>query len=82
LLIMPSVQHQIAAHESWAQTEDWPARTANARRAAEDRFLTQAGGDPKRAEAARKAHYKRLQQKSLAVRRAKKAARDAAGGAA
>jgi hypothetical protein len=74
---LPSAQHQIAAYESWAQTEDWSARTAAARRAAEDRFLAQAGGNPKRAEAARKAHFKRMQEKSIAVRRAKKAARDA-----
>lgn len=75
---MPSLQHQIAAHESWAQTQDWSARTANARRAFENRFLALAGGDPKRAESLRKAHYKRMVLKSLAARKAKKAAREAA----
>ena len=75
---MPSLQHQIAAHESWAQTQDWSARTANARRAFENRFLALAGGDPKRAESLRKAHYKRIQLKSIAVRKAKKADREAA----
>jgi hypothetical protein len=79
LRIMASAQHQIAAYESWAQTEDWSARTAKARRAADNRFLAQNGDDPKRAEAARKAFYKRMQEKSLKVRRAKKAAREAAG---
>ncbi len=79
---MPSLQHQIAAHTSWGNTVDRPARTAAARRAADDRFLKLAGNDPKRAESLRKAHYKRMALKSIAAREAKKAAREAAGGAA
>lgn len=64
-----SLRAQIAAHESWANTEDRPARTANARRAFDDKFLKQAGGDPKRAEHLRKAHYARLALKSARARR-------------
>jgi hypothetical protein len=62
-----------ASDLSWAATEDWSARTAPARRAAEERFLTLAGGDVKRAESLRKAHYKNMQLKSLATRKAKAA---------
>lgn len=59
----------IAAHESWANTPDRPARTAPARRALEQRFLTLAEGDPIRAEHLRKAHYARMALKSAQVRR-------------
>jgi hypothetical protein len=81
--LKPSLPHQLAAHESWGQTPDRSARTANARRAAEERFLALAGGDVKRAESMRKAHYKRMVLNSLKTRAAKKAAREAAqnGGA-
>lgn len=61
----------IAAHESWAKTEDRSARTAPARRALEQKFLSQAGGDPKRAENLRKAYYARLALKSAQARRAR-----------
>lgn len=64
-----SLRAQIAAHESWANTEDRSARTANARKALEDKFLTEAGGDPQRAESLRKAYYARLALKSAKVRR-------------
>lgn len=64
-----SLRSQIAAHDSWAQTEDRPARTANARKAFEDRFLAEAGGDPKRAEHLRKAYFARLALKSAQARR-------------
>ncbi|MGO9381126.1 MAG: hypothetical protein ACLP4W_03275 [Mycobacterium sp.] len=67
----------MAADVSWANTPDRAARTANARRAAEARFLEMAGGDPKRAESLRKAHYKRMVLKSLKTRAAKKATREA-----
>jgi hypothetical protein len=80
-----SLAKSYAADVSWANTVDRPARTANARRGAENRFLVQAGGDPKRAESLRKAFYKQIQLKSIAVRAAKKAARQAeqlGGGAA
>jgi len=68
---------QIAAHESWAHTDDRSARTANARKALLDKFEDEV--DPerkltpaeraKRAEHARKAHFKRLALKSARARR-------------
>jgi hypothetical protein len=72
-----SLRAQIAAHESWAHTDDRSARTANARRAMLDKFERQV--DPEgvltpaeravRAEHARKAHFKRLALKSAQARR-------------
>ena len=59
----------IAAHESWAATSDRTARTAPARRAADQKFLDQADGDPVRAEHLRKAYYARLALKSAQARR-------------
>lgn len=59
----------IAAHESWARTPDRAARTANARRALDEKFLKEAGGDPIRAEHLRKAYYRRLALKSAKARR-------------
>lgn len=59
----------IAANDSWAQTTDRTARTANARRALDQKFLDQADGDPVRAEHLRKAHYARLALKSAQSRR-------------
>jgi hypothetical protein len=72
-----SLRSQIAAHESWAHTDDRPARTANARRAMLDKFERQVDPDgalapaerAKRAEHARKAHFKRLALKSAQARR-------------
>lgn len=72
-----SLKKSRAADISWGNTEDWPARTANARRAADDRFLKLAGGNVKRAEALRRAHYKSMVLKSVAARKAKAAARRA-----
>lgn len=68
---------RIGAHESWARTEDRPARTANARAAFLRRFEDQVDPDRKlseaerlqRAEHARKAHFQRLAQRSAAARR-------------
>ncbi len=68
---------QIAAHESWARTENRSARTAPARQAAFDKFEQQVDPDQKlspaerarRAEHARKAHFKRLALKSAQARR-------------
>jgi hypothetical protein len=65
---------QIAAHASWAHTEDRAARTAAARQAAHDRFERQVdpegvlppGERARRAESARKAYFL-----SLALRSAK-----------
>lgn len=68
----------IAAHESWAATPDRSARTAPARRALDAKFLEQAGGDPKRAESLRSAHYKRLALKSAQSRRRAREATEAA----
>lgn len=59
----------IAAHESWAATEDRTARTAPARRALQEKFLREAGGDPVRAEHLRRAYYQRLALKSARARR-------------
>jgi hypothetical protein len=72
-----SLRAQIAAHESWANTDDPSARTANARKAMLDKFETQVDPDgkltpaerAKRAAHARKAHFKRLALKSAQVRR-------------
>lgn len=82
----------IAAHESWAATEDRAARTAPARRGLEEKFLRDAGGDPVRADHLRRAHFQRLALKSARSRRkarelteaaeAAEAELEAAGGAA
>jgi hypothetical protein len=61
--------HQIAAYKSWANTPNRTARTANARNALEQKFLDEAGGDPQRAEALRKAHYLELALKSAKARK-------------
>jgi len=67
---MTSVQHRIAAHESWAKTTDRAGRTAKARAALDAKFLAEADGDPVRAEHLRKAYYLRLAQASAAARKA------------
>jgi hypothetical protein len=59
----------MAAHTSWAQTEDRTARTAKARAALDQKFFDQANGDPVRAEHLRKAHFLRLALKSAQARR-------------
>lgn len=64
-----SLAGSIGAHISWANTADRPARTAPARRALEQKFLDQAGGDPVRAAHLRQAYYKRLALKSAQARR-------------
>ena len=64
-----ALRAQLAAHMSWANTEDRPARTANARRALEDKWVAEAGGDPVRAEHLRKAHYAGMALKSAQARR-------------
>lgn len=76
------LRSQIAAHESWARTDDRSARTAKARKAALDRFEREV--DPtgeltpqeraKRAEHARKAYFARLALKSAQARRRAKEA--------
>lgn len=69
---------RIAAHESWAATENRAARTAPARAALDQKFLDAAGGDPIRAANLRKAHFSRLALKSAQSRRK---AREAAAAA-
>jgi hypothetical protein len=59
----------IAAHTSWANTQDRSARTAPARAALDLKFLTEADGDAIRAEHLRKAYFKRLALKSVQSRR-------------
>ena len=59
----------IAAHSSWANTQNRSARTAPARRALDEKFLAEAGGDPARAEHLRRAHFQRLALKSAQSRR-------------
>jgi hypothetical protein len=76
-----SLRAQLAVHTSWANTTDRPARIAKARRALEDKWLTEAGGDPVRAEHLRKAHYARMALKSAQARR-RRAGLEPTGGAA
>ncbi len=64
-----SLRGRIAAHTSWALTQDRSARTAPARAALERRFLDAADGDPVRAEHLRKAYFARLALKSTESRR-------------
>jgi hypothetical protein len=60
---------RLASFTSWGNTENRTARTAPARRAFDNRFLEEAGGDPLRADALRKAYFARLAYKSAAARR-------------
>lgn len=69
---------KVAAYESWGRTVDRAARTAPGRRAFEQKFLDQAGGDPKRAEMLRRAYYARLSALAAESRRKAKAAREKA----
>jgi hypothetical protein len=69
-----SLRAQLASHTSWARTENRTARTSNGRAALEQKFLDEAGGDPKRAESIRKAYYARLAFESAKARRARKTA--------
>jgi hypothetical protein len=72
-----SLAASIAAHESWARTEDPTARTAPARAAFLDRFERQVDPDgvlsaserARRAAHARKAYFTRLALKSAQARR-------------
>lgn len=70
--ITPTERHliaTIAAHHSWANTENRSARTAPARAALDQKFLDEADGDPQRANSLRRAHYQRLALKSVQARR-------------
>lgn len=76
----------IAAHESWARTDDRSARTANARAALMAKFEREADPDgtllpaerARRAEHLRKAHFQRLALKSAQSRRRTREASEAA----
>lgn len=71
------MQGRLAAHESWARTDDPSARTAPARQAFLDRFENEVDPERKlppqerarRAEHARKAYFQRLALKSAQARR-------------
>lgn len=71
------LQARIAAHTSWAQTEDRAARTAKARQALASKFEREVDPDgvlppeerARRAENARKAHYTRMARRSAQARR-------------
>jgi hypothetical protein len=67
-----SLRGTLANHQSWANTENRAERTAPARRALDQKFLDQAGGDPQRAESLRKAYYARLAFESAKARRKNK----------
>lgn len=62
---------RMAAHYSWANTDDRTARTARGRAGLEAKFLAEAGGDPLKAESLRKAHFTRLALLSAKARRRK-----------
>jgi hypothetical protein len=73
-----TLRARLAAHTSWAQTEDPTSRTAKARAAAKAKFEKQArelhpNGDDdliaRTAEHLRKAHYARMGLRSAAARR-------------
>ena len=79
-----STARRVAAYESWYATQDRTARTAPARKAANDRFERQAAEDAraqgrtlspeeraKQAELLRKIPFIRLGLRSAAVRRAR-----------
>jgi hypothetical protein len=74
-----SLHARLAAHESWARTQDATARTEPARRAFLERFEREVDPDgtlppaerARRAEHARKAHFARLALKSAQARRRK-----------
>lgn len=71
------LQAQLAAHQSWAHTDDRSARTAKAREAFDRRFEHEVDPDgvlspverARRADHARKAYFTRLALKSAQVRR-------------
>ncbi len=73
-----SLRARLAAHESWGRTPSAQrtARTAPGRDALMQRFLTEADGDPARAESLRKAYYSRLALRSAQSRRRAREARE------
>lgn len=74
---MPLAQ-KIGAHRSWANTPNRTARTANARKALEQKFLDESGGDVLAAQALRKVYFLELARRSATARKARKEAERAA----
>lgn len=78
-----SLRGRVAVLKSWAQTEDWTARTAPGRRAFDEKFERQVDPDgvlqpevrAKRVAAARRAYFAELALKSSLAKARKKAAR-------
>ncbi|PXY20300.1 hypothetical protein [Prauserella endophytica] len=73
-----TLRAQIASHSSWANTADRAARTAAARKAANDRFERHVDPDgvlPPDIRAERAASARRAHMKSLALRSSTKRAR-------
>lgn len=66
---LSTLEARAIAHQSWGNTEDRAARTANGRHAFQNKFLVEADGDPRRAESLRKAFYARLALASVTARR-------------
>lgn len=64
----------IAARACWEKTEDRTERTAKARAALASKFLEAANGDPVVAESLRTDYYKRIAQKSVEARQARRRA--------
>jgi hypothetical protein len=64
---------KLGAYTKWANCPDRTRATEPARRGLEQKFLTEADGDPLRAVALRKAHYARMALKSVQARRVRKA---------
>jgi hypothetical protein len=64
-----TLQARAAAHQSWGRTLNRTARTANARKAFEDKFLAEADGDELRAASLKKAYFARLALKSAKARK-------------
>ena len=64
----------LAVRASWEKTEDRTARTAKARAALASKFLEAANGDPVVAESLRKEYYRRIAQKAVEARQARRRA--------
>jgi hypothetical protein len=73
-----SRKNRRSAYISWGNTKDRTARTANARKGFEEKFLREADGDPLRAEALRKAFYIDLINKSVETRKRRRQAAEEA----
>jgi hypothetical protein len=73
---LQSLRKSRAADASWGNTPDNKRanRTAPARAARWAQFLAEADGDPKRAASLQRVHMKKMLEKSIAVRAARKAA--------